>query len=249
MPVAEVAGQQFTVAGLVLDKDGTLLDFGRLWGGWAQALGRGVADALDGVLPVDALLEAVGTSSTDGAYDPTGPLAAGSLGEVRAALATRAYLAGVDWPRARAAVDTAEAAVTAEFDRSRHVALRPGAHTLLERAAELGIGCALVTADDRAGAIADLEAVGVLDHFTAVIGDDDVERGKPAPDAVLAACERLGVEPAHALMVGDTANDLRAARAAGLAAAIGTADAGVSVDHLPGADAIVRGLDELCLRP
>jgi len=48
-----------------------------------------------------------------------------------------------------------------------------------------------------------------------VVGGTDVENAKPAPDMVLLACERLGVAPARALVVGDSGFDARAARAAG----------------------------------
>ena len=48
-----------------------------------------------------------------------------------------------------------------------------------------------------------------------VVGGTDVERAKPAPDMVLLACERLGVAPGASWVVGDTAYDRDAARAAG----------------------------------
>ncbi|MBB5937165.1 D-glycero-alpha-D-manno-heptose-1,7-bisphosphate 7-phosphatase [Streptomyces zagrosensis] len=38
---------------------------------------------------------------------------------------------------------------------------------------------------------------------------------KPAPGLVLAACERLGADPAHAVVIGDIGADLAAAHAAG----------------------------------
>ncbi|MCB0907372.1 MAG: HAD family hydrolase [Nocardioidaceae bacterium] len=48
-----------------------------------------------------------------------------------------------------------------------------------------------------------------------VIGRDAGRRPKPAPDGLLAACARLGVTPADAVMIGDSTWDLEAARAAG----------------------------------
>jgi beta-phosphoglucomutase-like phosphatase (HAD superfamily) len=49
----------------------------------------------------------------------------------------------------------------------------------------------------------------------ALVGGTDVPRPKPAPDMVLLACERLGAPPARSWVVGDTAFDREAARAAG----------------------------------
>ncbi len=60
-----------------------------------------------------------------------------------------------------------------------------------------------------------LAATGLSGFFSTVICGDTAPRKKPAPDPLLAACERLGVIPASALMVGDSNNDALAARAAG----------------------------------
>lgn len=61
---------------------------------------------------------------------------------------------------------------------------------------------------------------GVLDHFglsryfDAAAGTGDVERPKPHPDLILHCLEKLRVEPARAIYVGDTATDRLAAEAA-----------------------------------
>lgn len=62
-----------------------------------------------------------------------------------------------------------------------------------------------------------LEATGLRGFFKAVVSGDSVARKKPSADPVLAACGLLNVGPAQALMVGDSANDALAARAAGCA--------------------------------
>ena len=42
----------------------------------------------------------------------------------------------------------------------------------------------------------------------------DVERVKPDPESLLLASQKLGIEPARCIYIGDDANDVRAARAA-----------------------------------
>lgn len=54
------------------------------------------------------------------------------------------------------------------------------------------------------------------DHFDAIIGGEDVPRHKPAPDALLLALARLGVEAERALYVGDHRVDAEAASHAGI---------------------------------
>jgi pyrophosphatase PpaX len=62
----------------------------------------------------------------------------------------------------------------------------------------------------------------LAEQFEVVVGYEDTERHKPAPDPVLAALERLGAEPAAAAYVGDSPFDVQAAKAAGaFAVAVG----------------------------
>src|ERR1019366_2562315 len=59
-----------------------------------------------------------------------------------------------------------------------------------------------------------LDRLGFAALFPIVIGGDDVEHRKPEPDAVLTVLERFGVVPDRAVMVGDSAQDILAGRAA-----------------------------------
>jgi len=61
-----------------------------------------------------------------------------------------------------------------------------------------------------------LGATGLADVVRIVVSADDVAHGKPAPDVYVEAARRLGVEPARCLVVEDSANGIRAARAAGM---------------------------------
>ena len=63
-----------------------------------------------------------------------------------------------------------------------------------------------------------VELLGIADHLAATTSVDDVERSKPEPDIFGVALEKVGVEPAEAIVVGDTPYDVEAARRAGIAA-------------------------------
>jgi len=60
-----------------------------------------------------------------------------------------------------------------------------------------------------------LQRTGLDGFFPVVVCGDTVVRKKPDPEPVVTACARLDVRPADALMIGDSANDVQAARAAG----------------------------------
>jgi beta-phosphoglucomutase-like phosphatase (HAD superfamily) len=75
---------------------------------------------------------------------------------------------------------------------------------------------AVASSSSRAWVEPHLERFGLRGRFSVVRTRDDVARTKPAPDLFLAACEGLGVEPAEAVALEDSAHGVTAARAAGL---------------------------------
>lgn len=60
-----------------------------------------------------------------------------------------------------------------------------------------------------------LEALDLKRYFGAVVGRGSTRNHKPDPEPALYACEQLGVKPHEALFVGDSATDVKCARAAG----------------------------------
>ncbi len=61
-----------------------------------------------------------------------------------------------------------------------------------------------------------LAVIGVEDWFDAIVGADDVEHGKPAPDVFLRAAELIGVEPAACVVYEDGELGFEAAKRAGM---------------------------------
>ncbi len=60
-----------------------------------------------------------------------------------------------------------------------------------------------------------LKDLGIHDVFGIVISGDTLEKKKPDPMPLLHAADFFGIEPADALMIGDSVSDVKAARAAG----------------------------------
>ncbi|HBR92609.1 HAD-IA family hydrolase [Coraliomargarita sp. SDUM461003] len=61
-----------------------------------------------------------------------------------------------------------------------------------------------------------LQALGIADWFGAIVGADDVENPKPAPDTYLRAAELIGVDPKRCHAFEDTDLGVQAARNAGM---------------------------------
>lgn len=91
----------------------------------------------------------------------------------------------------------------------------PGARKGIEHLRRLGLRLACVTNKPERFTRQLLERAGFA--FDALVCGDHVRRKKPDPEAVLLACERLGVGVREAVFVGDSQNDVEAARAAGCA--------------------------------
>ena len=91
------------------------------------------------------------------------------------------------------------------------------------------------------------DALGFGDRLDVVVGSDEAPRGKPHPDQILVALERLGAEPDHTAYVGDAPFDVAAAKAAGVHA-VGVTWGGIHTRErmeTEGPDAVVDTAEEL----
>ncbi|MBF0803461.1 MULTISPECIES: phosphoglycolate phosphatase [unclassified Neisseria] len=79
----------------------------------------------------------------------------------------------------------------------------------------LGIPLAVVTNKNEVLATELLQQLHLADYFSLILGGDSLPEKKPSPLPLLHAAEVLGTAPADMLMVGDSANDILSAKAAG----------------------------------
>jgi HAD superfamily hydrolase (TIGR01509 family) len=94
--------------------------------------------------------------------------------------------------------------------------LKHGAIALLDAIEEAKLPKAIVTSSSRHTAGEHLALAGIGDRFDAILTRDDVRRGKPSPDLYLLAAERLGAQPASCLAIEDSNPGVTAAHAAGV---------------------------------
>jgi phosphoglycolate phosphatase len=98
------------------------------------------------------------------------------------------------------------------FDRA---ALFPNVASTLAHYHSRRVGMAVASGKGKAALAALLERLGVSRYISAVYGEQDVARKKPAPDMALMAAQALGCSPGEILVVGDTVYDVRMGREAG----------------------------------
>ncbi|HTT08327.1 MAG TPA: phosphoglycolate phosphatase [Gammaproteobacteria bacterium] len=93
--------------------------------------------------------------------------------------------------------------------------LYPGALEGLRYARSLGCPVGCVT--NKAARFTEplLRSLGIRGEFEIVVSGDTLARRKPDPLPLLHCADKCGARPAHSVMVGDSINDIQAARAAG----------------------------------
>ena len=97
-----------------------------------------------------------------------------------------------------------------------HLALHAGADELLLQLQAAGIAIGIASAAPRDNRELVLGALGLWSRLGAVVGAEEVARGKPAPDLFLEAARRLAIAPEHTLVFEDARLGVQAARAAGM---------------------------------
>jgi phosphoglycolate phosphatase len=187
----------FEVSAIALDLDGTLLDTIH---DLADAVNALLAEEGRGPLPQDAVRAMVGKGMAN-LVQRALALARGVAPEAIAEAEVRAVL-----PRYQAHY----AAVL-----GRGTLAYPGIVEGLDRLSAMGFPLAIVTNKAARFVQPHLEHAGIAHHFALVIGGDTLPTRKPAAGPLLHVAAEFGIAPARLLMVGDSINDVAAARAAG----------------------------------
>jgi phosphoglycolate phosphatase len=181
--------------GVLFDLDGTLLDTAA---DIARALNRALAERNWPPLPVSDVVRMIGRGS---------PIlierAAAALGQpltpaVQAAMVERFF-------EFYGALEEAN-----ESDARPY----PGVAETLRTLHEAGLSIAVVTNKQERFAKALLHRLELAGWVDLIVGGDTCERRKPDPQPLLHACTTLQLDPQAVLMVGDSVNDVSAARGA-----------------------------------
>jgi len=117
--------------------------------------------------------------------------------------------------------DTLVNAVTEQYlrefshTRGKHGSAFAGGVECLRELHRRGFKLGVVTNAVQRSAEATLAHYGLLKHIDVVFGGDQTSKPKPHPEPLWIVCRKLGIPAAKTLVVGDSANDVAAARAAG----------------------------------
>ena len=196
------------------DLDGTLADSREFhWQSWRETM------AAEGV-------------------DVTEALFAASFGQRNDAIIPK-------WMGARATPDVVRALGDAKEARYRELVERegldplPGARDWVRRLHDDGWRQAIASSAPKQNVQLMARILGLAPYLEALVGAEDVRRGKPDPDVFLTAAAALGVPPDRCIVVEDAAAGVEAARRAGMPCI------GVGNDGADAATTRVMTLDQL----
>lgn len=233
--------KNFKAQAIIFDKDGTLIDFDAMWGGWVVYLAEQL-HLISGLIVREPLCLAMGFDDENKKVLAHGKLAATPMHLL--------YRLTIDVMQSLGlSAEKAEKVVEEGWCIPDPVLLaKPFTDTraLFGILHNEGIKIAIATTDDRAPTQAMIEAFDIEEYLSTMVCADDGIKAKPAPDMVLTICERMGIDPTKAMVVGDTTADLKMARAAGAGLVVGVLS-GVSSakDLIPYADVLIESVDEL----
>lgn len=101
-------------------------------------------------------------------------------------------------------------------ERMTQVTLHPQAPETLLALRERGFKMAVVTNSRRAAVQPVLSRWGLEPLFDAVLTIEDVSYGKPDPEMIHRALNKLNISPSHACIIGDSKSDVIAGKRAGI---------------------------------
>ena len=175
---------------------------------------------LDGTL-IDTAPDLVGTLNRILVSEGIGPLplksARNYIGQGAKALLMRGFAASGKNPSNERAEALTEAFIA---DYAAHIAEQsrpfPGAIAAIDRFSRAGWKLAICTNKLESLSKLLLDNLGLSQRFAAITGGDTFGVGKPDPRSLIGTIEAAGGILQGAVMVGDSASDINAARAAGI---------------------------------
>lgn len=193
----DTAAPMLTVGAVALDLDGTLLDTIH---DLAAAVNATLEECALAPLPKETIRSLVGK---------------GVANLVRRALAISRGVAPDTLGDAEVATVLARYQAHYMALLGRETRVFPDVVAGLDRLAAMGLPLAVITNKATRFVRPHLEQAGILHYFRMLVGADDLPTRKPDPGPLLHVAAAFGVAPARLLMVGDSVNDVDAARAAG----------------------------------
>lgn len=199
---------------ILFDKDGTLIDIHHYWASMIRLRSQRITELLLSQNSaqhaiVNRLADTMGIDLSSGRMKPEGPVGVKPRSFIVETVAKTVCGLGIDQTAEQ--IENIFKKVDEETSQNLlpYLKLLPGVKSFLSQARDRGITLAIVTTDITSRAEKAVEALQIGSFFDQVIGADQVEHSKPAPDIATLAMRRCGVIPEKSVMIGDHPVDIK----------------------------------------
>lgn len=237
MPKFKINDKEIECTLILFDVDGTLIDDKDRYRYLAKARIQAITQQLD-KKTAETWANLEGVNTHDWTIDMKGPLSKAPRRDDLIVAATAIYLNGKTWTQAKTLAET----IYNHADKIQKHTYQPSFYQdvpkTLEKLHNKGFKLGIAT-NGQTNITWDLmKQLEMSEFFSVVVGADLVDKGKPAPDMILKACEDIDVSVSDTVYVGDQPTDVQASRAANVGLAVG-----IGADAV-GADIIVESVAE-----
>ncbi|CCI44548.1 unnamed protein product [Albugo candida] len=227
---------------VIFDKDGTLIDFNLMWGGWVEQQAWKV-EMTTGLPVREKLFDAMGYNWIHRSIRSKGALCCTPMGELYKIAVKVLIGEGTSADRAEQVIQQCWS-MPDPVTTSRPLVNDLSA--LFKTIKHMQIKIAVCTTDDRAPTIETLKHLNLFPMIDAIACGDDGLPAKPAPEQIWTICQSIGVEPQNTIMVGDTSTDMNLGKNAGCGLSVGVIGGASSLEDLAEeADVLISSVDKV----
>ena len=130
------------------------------------------------------------------------------------------------------------------FTELKEIPVMPGLVDLLEKLTLKNFPIAVASSSFPEIIELILQRTGLRKHFQVVVSSQEAGKSKPEPDVFLLAAKQLGINPQDCMVIEDSANGIKAAKAAGMRC-IAFEGPGANPANQKQADAAIKSFDQL----
>lgn len=226
---------------VVFDKDGTLIDFNLMWGGWVESQAWKLE--MTSELHVrEKLFETMGYDWIRRSIKSKGAMCCTPMGELNKLAVQVLVDEGMPFDRAEEIVQSVWS-LPDPVTTSRPLG---DVRAIFQSISQMNMKIGVCTTDNRAPTEDTLAHLGLMDMVDCIVCGDDGLPAKPSAEQIWTMCQATGCAPHNTIMVGDTNTDMRLGRNAGCALSIGVLGGASSLEDLAEhADILVPSLDRV----
>lgn len=254
MAILQLGTKKIEAKAIILDKDGTIIDFDIMWktiiAVRAEIMIEKVGTTGQSPLLINKLknelIEAMGINPVTGKVEPRGPVAIATRAEVMTCAMAKLYLWGLPWDEARKVVEQSFAETDQRVDFKAMTQPVPKLRETLEGWRKAGFKVILASTDNIEKVHLTLKNLDMETLFDYAIGGNSVTKSKPDPEMILKVCEEHGLKPAECVMVGDAVTDVKMGKNAGCIASVGVLTGVTSREALTAeADVVLNSIADI----